>query len=182
MPSFPGDPPPANKGRPPPVSMWAHDAAITGQRLGPVPSLDPPPSNPLSSGLQEAKGQKKHRQLGSAQHLTPVLSWSFPHSEHPQRRGGKGTSPRPWGKARPSSRHPTFGSPHLRGTPQGSHLHLAVYPVQDFRHFGVHAGFVSLAAANAPAGDSCQVPAVVLLADQGPPAVSLQGSARASAG
>lgn len=54
-------------------------------------------------------------------------------------------------------------------------LHLAVYPGQEFCHFGVHAGFISLATACAPAGDSCQIPALILLADQGAPTVSLAG-------
>lgn len=54
-------------------------------------------------------------------------------------------------------------------------LHLAINPGEDFSHFGVHTGLVSLATARAPAGDSCQIPAVVLLTDQGPPAVSLAG-------
>lgn len=64
----------------------------------------------------------------------------------------------------------------------GSHLHLAVYPRKEFCDFGVHTRFVSLATARAPAGDSCQVPAVVLLTDQGAPTVSLQGRTCTSAG
>lgn len=60
-----------------------------------------------------------------------------------------------------------------RWYPQQPHLHLAVYPGQELRHFSVHAGLIPLAAARPPAGDPCQVPAVVLLTDQGPSAVPL---------
>lgn len=127
-------------------------------------------ARPFSSLQRKEPEGERVGQLGVAYRLLPRPSLHT-------------TSTRGWGdlcqapgeSPGPLAGTPPLGAPSLprAAAPAGSHLHLAVDPGEDFRHFGVHTGLVPLATARAPASDSGQVPAAVLLTDQGPPAVSL---------
>lgn len=73
---------------------------------------------------------------------------------------------------------PSAGPP-CPGPALPPHLHFAVYPAEELCHTCVHSGLVLLATSCPPARHPSHIPAAVVLADQGPSAVTLAQRGRA---